>query len=302
VTTLTQPLYQPLGRSASTLSDTRVMIARCLRRSFRDPEAFTTALALPVILMLLFVYVFGGAFSGGAFSGGAFSGGAFSGGAFSGGAFSGGAGTRGAGYANYVVPGLIVLCAGFGAGTTAVAVAADMSSGIVDRFRSMPIAAWSVLAGQVAASLVRNLLATALVIGVGLAVGWRPTGGPLAWIGALAVIVAFILALSWLAACFGLLVGSPEAANGATFALMFLPYLSSAFVPAAAMAAGLRPIAANQPFTPVIETMRGLWMGHTSTGAAVGHEALLAGVYCAAILVAAATAASWLFRHRTSGR
>jgi len=276
VTTLTRPVYQPLGRSASTLSDTRVMVARCLRRSFRDPEAFLTALALPVILMLLFVYVFGGAFSSGV-------------------------GTRGAGYANYVVPGLIVLCAGFGAGTTAVAVATDMSSGIVDRFRSMPIAGWSVLAGQVAASLVRNLLATALVIGAGLAVGWRPTGGPLAWIGALAMIVAFILALSWLAACFGLLVSSPEAANGATYGLMFLPYLSSAFVPASTMAAGLRPFAANQPFTPVIETMRGLWMGHTSTGAAVGHEALLAGLYCAAILILAATAASWLFRHRTAG-
>ena len=175
-----------------------------------------------------------------------------------------------------MVPGLIVLCAGFGAGTTAVAVATDMSSGIVDRFRSMPIAAWSVLAGQIMASLARNLLATALVIAVGLGVGWRPVASPLDWLGAIAMIVLFISAMSWLAACFGLVVGSPEAANGATFALMFIPYLSSAFVPARTMAAGLRPIAANQPFTPVIETMRGLWMGHTSTGAAVGHEALLA--------------------------
>ena len=88
------------------------------------------------------------------------------------------------------------------------------------------------------------------------------------------MIVGFILAMSWLAACFGLLVGSPEAANGATFALMFIPYLSTAFVPASSMTRVLRPVAANQPFTPVIETMRGLWMGHTSTGASVGHEAL----------------------------
>ena len=266
------PVYGP----GYALSDTRVMTARGLRRSVRDPEAFITALALPVILMLLFVYVFGGAFNAGV-------------------------GTAG-GYVNYVVPGLIVLCAGFGAGTTAVAVATDMSSGIIDRFRSMPIASASVLAGHIVASLVRNLLATALVIAVGLAVGWRPVAGPLAWAGALAMIVAFILAMSWLAACFGLVVGSPEAANGATFALMFVPYLSSAFVPAGTMAAGLRPIAANQPFTPVIETMRGLWMGHTSTGAAVGHEAWLAAVYCTAILVAAASTASWLFRHRTAGR
>src|SRR6201996_7621760 len=271
----TATYHAPAYRPAYTLSDTGVMIARSLRRSVRDPEAFITALALPVILMLLFVYVFGGAFNAGVKAGGA-------------------------GYVNYVVPGLIVLCAGFGAGTTAVAVATDMSSGIIDRFRSMPIAAWTVLAGQIVASLLRNLLATAAVIGVGLAVGWRPTGGALDWLGAVALIIAWITAMSWLAACFGLAVGSPEAATGATFALMFVPYLSTAFVPASTMTRVLRPIAANQPFTPVIETMRGLWMGYTSTGISVGHEALLAGVYCAAILVVAAAIASWLFRHRTA--
>jgi ABC-2 type transport system permease protein len=258
------------------LSDTTVMIGRCLRRSVRDPEAFFTALMLPVVLMLLFVYVFGGVFNDGI-------------------------GAGGAGYVNYVVPGLIVLCAGFGAGTTAVAVATDMSSGIVDRFRSMPISASSALAGQIAASLARNLLATGLVIAVGLAVGWRPSAGPLAWAGAIGLIVLFILAVSWLAACFGLLVRSPEAANSASFVLMFIPYLSSAFVPAATMTRVLRPVAANQPFTPVIETMRGLWAGRTSTGAPVGHEALLAVTYCAAILVVTACAASYLFRHRARG-
>ena len=256
--------------TAYALSDTRVMIARCLRRSLRDPEAFFTALMLPVVLMLLFVYVFGGAVKSG--------------------------GT----YADYVVPGLIVLCAGFGAGTTAVAVAVDMSSGIVDRFRSMPIHGSSILAGHIVASLARNLLATALVIAAGLGVGWRPTGSPAAWAAAVAMVAAFILAMSWLAAAFGLLVRSPEAANAATFVLMFLPYLSTAFVPARTMPAVLRPVAANQPFTPVIETMRGLWMGHTSTGAAVGHEAWIAAAYCAVIFVAAFAAASWLFRHRTA--
>jgi ABC-2 type transport system permease protein len=271
--------YAPAHSPARSLGDTQVMIARSLRRSVRDPEAFITALALPVILMLLFVYVFGGAFNAGVHTAGALSG----------------------GYANYVVPGLIVLCAAYGAGTTAVAVATDMSSGIVDRFRSMPVAAWTVLAGQIVASLARNLLATALVIGVGLAVGWRPTGGPLAWLAAAALIVLFITALSWLAACFGLVAGSPEAATGATFALMFIPYLSSAFVPASTMTRVLRPIAANQPFTPLIEAMRGLWMGYTSTGANVGHEALLAVAYFGGILIVTAALASWLFRHRTAG-
>jgi ABC-2 type transport system permease protein len=252
------------------------MVGRSLRRSFRDPEAFITALALPVVLMLLFVYVFGGAFNAGAAGGG--------------------------GYASYVVPGLIVLCAGFGASTTAVAVATDLKSGIIDRFRSMPIAGWSVIAGHIAASLVRNLLATALLIGVGLAVGWRPSGGQAQWLGAIAMIVAFIAAMSWFAALLGLLVGSPESANSASFALTFIPYLSSAFVPAATMTPVLRPIAANQPFTPVIETMRGLWMGRTSTGAPVAHEALLAGLYCAVLLVLSAVAAGWLFRHRAASR
>jgi len=274
------PAHAPAHSPARSLGDTQVMIARSLRRSVRDPEAFITALALPVILMLLFVYVFGGAFNAGVHTAGALSG----------------------GYANYVVPGLIVLCAAYGAGTTAVAVATDMSSGIVDRFRSMPVAAWTVLAGQIVASLARNLLATALVIGVGLAVGWRPTGGPLAWLAAVGLIVLFVTALSWLAACFGLIVGSPEAANGATFALMFIPYLSSAFVPAATMTRVLRPIAANQPSTPLIEAMRGLWMGYTSTGANAGHEALLAVAYFGGILVVTAALASWLFRHRTAGR
>jgi ABC-2 type transport system permease protein len=255
-----------------TATDVSVMIGRCVRRSLRDPEAFFTALMLPVVLMLLFVYVFGGAF----------------------------AAEGGGRYAEYVVPGLIVLCAGFGAGTTAVAVATDMSSGIVDRFRSMPIASSSVLAGHIVASLARNLLATALVIGVGLAVGWRPTAGPVQWVAAVAMIVVFILAMSWLAAAAGLLVRSPEAANSVTFVIMFLPYLSTAFVPAATMTRVLRPIADNQPLTPVIETMRGLWMGHTSNGASTGHEAILAVAYCAAILVISVGAASYLFRHRTA--
>jgi ABC-2 type transport system permease protein len=256
--------------TAHALTDTRVMITRCMRLSLRDPEAFFTALMLPVVLMLLFVYVFGGALA-----------------------------PRG-GYVDYVVPGLIVLCAGFGAGTTAVAVATDMSSGIVDRFRSMPIRSSSILGGHIVASLARNMLATALVIGVGIAIGWRPTASPAAWAAAASMIVAFILAMSWFAAAFGLLVRSPEAANSASFVIMFLPYLSTAFVAARTMPAVLRPVAENQPLTPVIETMRGLWMGHTSTGAAVGHEAWIGAAYCAGILAVAFAAASWLFRHRTA--
>jgi ABC-2 type transport system permease protein len=255
---------------AYALSDSRVMIQRCVRRSLRDPEAFFTALMLPVVLMLLFVYVFGGDLN------------------------TGGA------YVDYVVPGLIVLCGGFGAGTTAVAVATDMTNGIVDRFRSMPIHGSSILVGQIIASLARNLIATALVIGVGLAIGWRPHASLVTWLAATAMIVLFVLALSWLAAAVGLLARSIEAATSVSMVLMFVPYVSTAFVPARTMPAVLRGIALHQPFTPIIETMRGLWMGHTSTGATVAHEATIAIAYCAGILVVSAAAASRLFLHRTS--
>ncbi len=255
---------------AYAVSDSRVMVGRCLRRSLRNPEAFFTALMLPIILMLLFVYVFGGAIN------------------------------TGGKYVDYVVPGLVVLCAGFGAGTTAVAVATDMTNGIIDRFQSMPINSSSVLVGHIAASLARNLIATTLVIGVALGIGWRPAASPAAWVAAVAMIVLFVLALSWLAAGVGLLARNVEAATSATFVLMFAPYVSTAFVPARTMPGVLRAFAAHQPFTPIVETMRGLWMGHTSTGAAVGHEAWLAIAYCLGILAVSVAAASWLFRHRTA--
>jgi ABC-2 type transport system permease protein len=256
--------------SAPIVLDSRVMITRCLRRSRRDPEAFFTALMLPIVLMLLFVYVFGGALR------------------------TGGA------YVDYVVPGLIVLCAGFGAGTTAVSVATDMTNGILDRFRSMPISSSSILVGQIVASLVRNLLATFLVIGVAIGIGWRPTAAPLHWVAAIAMVALFVLALSWFAAAIGLLAHSVEAANSVTFVLMFVPYVSTAFVPAHTMPAVLRVFAEHQPFTPVIETMRGLWMGRTSNGASLEHEAVLAIVYCVAVLVTSIAAASLFFRRRTS--
>lgn len=188
----------------------------------------------------------------------------------------GGALRTGVQYVDYVVHGLIVLCAGFGAGTTAVAVATDMTNEIVDRFRSMPISSPSILIGHVTASLARNLVATALVIGVGIGVGWRPTESPGRWLAAIAMIVLFVLALSWLAAAAGLLAGKVEVANSVTFVLMFLPYVSTAFVPTRTLPTWLRGVASHQPFTPMVETMRGLWMGHTSTGTPVSHDALLA--------------------------
>jgi ABC-2 type transport system permease protein len=221
--------------------------------------------------MLLFVYVFGGGLN------------------------------TGGKYVDYVVPGLLVLCAGFGAGTTAVAVATDMTNGIVDRFRSMPVRSSSILVGHIVASLARNLVATtALVIGVGLGVGWHPSASPVRWVASAGMIALFVLALSWLAAAVGLVARSAEAATSFTMVLMFIPYVSTAFVPAHTMPAVLSDFARYQPFTPIIETMRGLWMGHTSTGVPTGHEAWIAISYCTGILAISAAAASWIFRHRTA--
>jgi ABC-2 type transport system permease protein len=255
---------------ADAVVDSRALAGRCIRRSLRNPEAFFTALTLPIVLMLLFVYVFGGALRTG--------------------------GT----YVNYVVPGLIVLCAGFGAGTTAVAVATDMTNGILDRLRSMPLLGYTLLVGHIVASLARNLIATVLVIAVALTIGWRPTPDPLDWLAAAGMIVLFIIAISWLAAALGLLARTAEAATSFSMVLMFLPYVSTAFVPADTMPVGLADVARYQPFTPIIETMRGLWTGRTSTGTATSIDAAIAIAYCVGILIVSATAAAWLFRHRAA--
>jgi len=253
----------PSHRYADTVNDSVVMMKRCVRRSLRDPEAFFTALTLPVILMLLFVYVFGGAMQ------------------------------TGVAYVNYVVPGIIVLCAGFGAGTTSVAVAQDMSNGLVDRFRSMPLVSGSLLIGHIGASVLRNMLATTLVIGVGLLVGWRPTGSFVDWLAAIAVIVVFVLALSWLAAAFGVVASGPESANLMTIVFMFLPYVSTAFVPADTMPHWLRGFAEYQPVTPIIETLRGLWMGTDS-----GQQPVVALVWCGGILLCAVVAVTRAYNRR----
>jgi ABC-2 type transport system permease protein len=177
------------------------MAGRCVRLSMRQIDALITSLALPVLLMLMFVYLFGGAIE------------------------------TGGDYVTYVVPGVILLCAGFGSAVTAVTVSQDMTGGIVDRLRSMDVGGPAVLAGHVAASVVRNAASTALVLLVALLIGFRPEASALDWLAGAGVLLAYVLAISSLAAALGLIATSPEAANGITFVVMFLPYASSAFVP-----------------------------------------------------------------------
>src|ERR1051325_6044234 len=165
------------------MSDALTMSARCLRLARRNVEAVLTSLMLPIMLMLLFVYLFGGAIETGT-----------------------------ARYVTYVVPGLLLLCAGYGASVTAVSVCHDMTGGIVDRFRSLDVGGAAVLAGHVAASVVRNAASTVLVLGVGVLVGFRPHASALDWLAEAGVLALFVAALSWFAALIGLLARSPEGA------------------------------------------------------------------------------------------
>ncbi len=240
--------------------------ARAVRVSSRGVDALIMSIVLPVMLMLVFVYLFGGAINSGT-----------------------------AKYVTYVVPGVILLCAGFGSAGTAVAVCQDMTGGIIDRFRAMDIGGTAVLAGHVVASVARNLVATAVVFGVAFLVGFRPHATVAAWCGAVGVLLFFMVALSWLSAAVGLLTTSAEAANGSTFLWLFLPYASSAFVPIATMPAWIRGFARHQPMTPLIETIRGLLLGSP-----VGSNWWLAVAWCAGILAVAVTASALLFRRTDS--
>jgi ABC-2 type transport system permease protein len=240
------------------------MVGRSVRVSSRQVDAMLTSLMLPIMLMLMFVYLFGGAID---------------------------TGTK---YLTYVVPGVILLCAGFGAASTAVSVSQDLKNGIVDRFRSMDIGGAALLAGHVAASVARNLASTVLVLGVAFLIGFRPHATPLDWLAAAGVLLLFILAISWLSAAVGLLARTPEAAAGFTFFVMFLPYPSSAFVPIDTMPSWIHGFANHQPCTPVIETLRGLLLD-----APVGSAPWQAVAWCGGIMLASVAVAGVLFRRRT---
>jgi ABC-2 type transport system permease protein len=245
------------------MSETLTLTGRSVRLSLRNVEALLTALLLPIVLMLMFVYLFGGALR------------------------------TGTDYLTYVVPGVILLCATFGSATTAVSVSADMTGGIVDRLRAMDVGGPALLAGHVAASVLRNLASTALVLAVALAIGFRPHADALQWLAAGGTLLAFVLAVSWLAAALGLLAGSPEGANGSTFLLMFVPYASSAFVPVATMPDWLQGFARHQPVTPVIETLRGLLLDTP-----VGSQPWTALAWCAGLAAVSIGLAGALFQRR----
>jgi ABC-2 type transport system permease protein len=248
----------------SELSGAMTMTGRELRLTLRKPDALITGLIMPVMIMVVFVYLFGGAVS---------------------------IGTK---YVTYVVPGVLLLCAITGSAPTAISVCQDMTGGIIDRFRSMDVAGMAIVGSHVVASLVRNLVSTVLLFGVAFAMGFRPHATAAAFLGAVGVLALFVVAVSWLCAALGLLVSSAEAANSAMF-LMFLAYPSSGFAPVSTMPWWLRGFAGNQPMTPIIETIRGLLLGQGA-----GSHLWLAIIWCCAILAVSAAASALLFRRRTA--
>jgi ABC-2 type transport system permease protein len=173
-----------------------------------------------------------------------------------------------------------------------------MSSGMVDRLRSMPMTAWTVLSGHVVASLVKNLATTAIVFGVSMAIGFRPEASALEWLAAVGMILLFVGWITWLAALVGVLVRSPDAAGGFTFFVMFLPYVSSAFVPVDTLPSWLRGFAEHQPVTPVIETVRSLLSGGVPAATDPVGVALLAVGWCLGLGLVFAVAAGLAFRAR----
>lgn len=244
---------------------TGVLLGRAMRLSLRNVDGLITALALPVMLMVMFVYLFGGAIE------------------------------PGGSYVNYVVPGVVLVCLGFGAATTAVTVAQDMRTGIIDRFRSMDLRGETLINSHVIASVARNLVSAVLVVLVALAIGFRSSADIARWSGAAAILALYALAMSWFAAAVGVAVRSAEAANGVTFLVSFLPYPSSAFVPVSTMPSWLQGFARSQPATAVIDTVRGLTTGH-----AVGAAAWHAIVWSLGILIVSVALTGVFYRRRRS--
>jgi ABC-2 type transport system permease protein len=239
-----------------TLNDSATMLRRNLKRAVRYPGLTVIVAAMPIVFLLLFVYVFGGTLGAGL------------------GAPSGGR----AEYVTYVVPGILILALTGGAQGTAIGIAMDMTEGIIARFRTMSIARASVLTGHVVGALIQTMVGLALVVAVALLVGFRPDADALEWLAAIGVLAMTSFALSWLSVAMGLATKTVEAASNLPMPLMLLPFFGSGFVPVESMPAGLRWFAENQPFTPIIETLRGLL-----TGTAIGSSGALAVGWCAAL-------------------
>lgn len=264
-TTAPTPAHPHGHVAGAPLRDVATMSRREGRRSIRSVDGIITAFALPVMIMIVFVVIFGGAIGG----------------------------VTGE-YIDYVTPGVLVMCLGMNSATAAVAVAQDMTSGTIDRFKTLPICSLSALWGHVVASVVRNLASVALVVAVALALGFRPDAGPTGWLGFLAFAAFATVTFTWLSVVLGLVL-SVDSAPSVNLIFLLVPYLSSGFVPVETLPGWLHGFAEHQPFTPVIETVRGLL-----TGTFEPSTLLVACAWLAGFLALSLLAGSRLYRRRTA--
>ena len=244
---------------SAVLADSATMLRRNMRHTVRNPVALFNGIIMPLFVMLLLVYVLGGAFD------------------------------IGVKYVDYATPGLIIMTIGYGISATAAAVNSDMTSGAINRLRVMDVSRSAVLNAHVIATTLRSLVAVALIVGAAFLLGFRPEASFLQWVGVAGMIVLTIVAIGWLTVAFGLAAKTAENAAFAVVPLILLPFLSSAFVPADRMGPGVRQFAEYQPFTPIIETMRGLLNGTPSATSAIQAVAWCIGLALVGYLWARAT-------------
>jgi ABC-2 type transport system permease protein len=249
------------------MKDTAVLLGRSLRHILRSPDTIITTAIMPIALLLLFVYVLGGAID----TGGDES------------------------YVNYLLPGILLITIASGISYTAFRLFLDLQSGIFERFQSMPIARSSVLWAHVLTSLVANLISLVVVVGVALLMGFRSGAGVLAWLAVAGSLLLFTLALTWLAVIPGLTAKSVDGASAFAYPLIFLPFVSSAFVPTGTMPGPVRAFAEHQPVTSIVDTIRALFADQP-----VGNDIWIALAWCAAVLVVAYGLAMAVYRRKIS--
>ena len=229
-------------------ADSVIMLRRNFKHIVRNPVTIFNGALMPVVIMFMFVYVIGGAFN---------------------------VGER---YVQYATPGMILLAITYGLSGTAVSANSDMAKGIINRFKVMNVYRGAVLTGHVVATVLSTAAAAAVIIGVAFALGFRSPASPLDWLGAIGIIVAVAIAAAWFTVALGIAAKTPESAGLTVVPLILLPFLSSAIVPADKMGQGFRQFAEYQPFTPVIEALRGFLAGAPSGGYAAAALAWCAGI------------------------
>ena len=247
-------------------SDMSVMLGRSMRHIFRSMDTIITVTIMPIAFMLLFVYVLGGAIQTGTDN-----------------------------YVNYLLPGILLMAIASGISYTSYRLFMDMQRGIFERFHSMPIARSAPLWGHVLTSLVSNAISVVVIILVALIIGFRSSAGVLSWLAVAGILVLFTLALTWVAAIAGLSAKSVDGAGAFSYPIIFLPFISSAFVPTESMPSGVRAFAENQPVTSIVNAIRALLSGQP-----VGNDIWVALAWCLGILIVAYIFAMRAYKHKAA--